>query len=494
MWRRGVLTARDRRFITLSCVGAAGAITPIETHVWAALNSDDLTYAEFDEFVLFFGTQLGWPKASVLTMHGMMAAFRLAEERGQPLEQHDFERWVDPVDDDTRRQRGEAAYLDVHGVPSPPAPTAFRGRAYLDFLYGEIWTRDAAPDPARPADRQHLLRRGRRRRRGGEPSTSGAALAMEELTYEELQELVVHYAVYLGWTARAAASTTCSSRRPATRASRRRERRPHAPRRLRRPRQPGRADGPAHRRRRVPDHALGPPRRSRSSPSATPRRRWRRSRPSSGAASDVLGVCVVDDAGVDEVLRGPDGALAAMADGSIVVVHSTVHPDDLRAAAGGLPRTSTCSTRRSAAAAHKAAAGELLVMVGGPAEVVDRCRPVLETFGDPVLHVGPARRRARRPRSSTTRCSPRSWRSPPRSSPSPRPGTSTTQAVATILASGSGRSYAAEVVAGSGFDLDGLAPFAGELLAKDVGILVDRAGLTDTVLLAAADRALARWA
>src|SRR6516162_5330037 len=68
MWRRGVLTPRDRRLITLSCVGAAGAITPIETHVWAALNSDDLTYAEFDELVLHFGTQLGWPKASVLQM------------------------------------------------------------------------------------------------------------------------------------------------------------------------------------------------------------------------------------------------------------------------------------------------------------------------------------------------------------------------------------------------------------------------------------------
>src|SRR5881275_359101 len=45
-----------------------------------------------------------------------------------------------------------------------------------------------------------------------------------------------------------------------------------------------------------------------------------------GAAVDVLCVCVVDDAGVDEVLRGADGALATIADGSIVVVHSTVHP------------------------------------------------------------------------------------------------------------------------------------------------------------------------
>jgi 3-hydroxyisobutyrate dehydrogenase len=45
-----------------------------------------------------------------------------------------------------------------------------------------------------------------------------------------------------------------------------------------------------------------------------------------GAACDVLGVCVVDDTGVDEVLRGPDGALASMGDGSVVIVHSTVHP------------------------------------------------------------------------------------------------------------------------------------------------------------------------
>ena len=199
MWRRGVLTARDRRFITLSCVGAAGAITPIETHVWAALNSDDITYAEFDEFVLFFGTQQGWPKASVLSMHGMMSAFRLAEERDQPLEQHDFGPWAGPDDDHVRRERGEAAYLEVHGEPSAPAPTAFRGRFYLDFLYGEVWTRT-----------KHLTRRDRRLIAICCAAAAGAsdevaehlkaALRMEDLTYEELQEAVVHYAVYMGWS------------------------------------------------------------------------------------------------------------------------------------------------------------------------------------------------------------------------------------------------------------------------------------------------------
>lgn len=198
MWRRGVLTARDRRFITLSCVGAAGAITPIETHVWGALNSDDLTYAEFDEFVLFFGTQLGWPKASVLTMYGMMSAFRLAEERGRSLEEHDYERWTDPTDDATRRNRGIAAYSEVHGAPPPSPTTAFSGDARLDFLYGEIWTRT-----------KHLTRRDRRIvslccavAAGIDDEVTDhlrAALAGEELTYGELQEIVVHVAVYLGW-------------------------------------------------------------------------------------------------------------------------------------------------------------------------------------------------------------------------------------------------------------------------------------------------------
>jgi len=198
MWRRGVLTPRDRRMITLSCVGAAGAITPIETHVWAALNSDDLTYAEFDEFVLHFGTQLGWPKASVLHMYGMMSLFKLAEERGLELEQHDFEPWAEPTDDDTRRRRGEDAYRGVHGAEPPAATSPFVGRAYLDYLYGEVWTRD-----------RHLTRRDRRivsiccaAAAAIDEETTGhlrAALAQGELTLEELQELVMHFTVYLGW-------------------------------------------------------------------------------------------------------------------------------------------------------------------------------------------------------------------------------------------------------------------------------------------------------
>ncbi len=198
MWRRGVLTARDRRWITLSCVGAMDAAIPIETHVWAALNSGDVTPDEFDEFVLHFSTQLGWPKGSALNFQGMMALARLAEERGELPPSDGFVPWGDPVDDDARRIRGESAYREVHGDDPQPALTPFRGAASRDFLYGEVWTRE-----------RYLTRRDRRIITiccSGAVSAVGparehlrAALASGDLTYEELQELVVHFAVYCGW-------------------------------------------------------------------------------------------------------------------------------------------------------------------------------------------------------------------------------------------------------------------------------------------------------
>jgi 3-hydroxyisobutyrate dehydrogenase len=209
-----------------------------------------------------------------------------------------------------------------------------------------------------------------------------------------------------------------------------------------------------------------------------------------GAASDVLGVCVVDDAGVDQVLRGPGGALAAMADGSVVIVHSTVHPATCLRLQEDFPELHVLDAPVSGGG-HKAAAGELLVMVGGPPEVVERCRPVLETFGDPVLQVGPlGSGQEAKILNNALFAAQLAVAAEVFALATARHLHQ--QAVATILSNGSGRSYAAEVVAGSGFGLEALAPFAGELLAKDVGILVDLADLTDTALLVAADRALER--
>lgn len=198
MWTRGILTARDRRLITLCCVGAADSVFPIESHTWAALNSGDISWDEFDEFVLHFATQMGWPKGSVLSMYGMKAQSKLCEERGEQMSPARFVRWTDPVDDATRRARGEAAYTDVLGKSAPDARSIFQRHTYRDFLYGEVWTRDA-----------YLTRRDRRiisiccsAAVGADAEVRDhirAALKQGDLTLEELQALVEHYAVYVGW-------------------------------------------------------------------------------------------------------------------------------------------------------------------------------------------------------------------------------------------------------------------------------------------------------
>ena len=208
-----------------------------------------------------------------------------------------------------------------------------------------------------------------------------------------------------------------------------------------------------------------------------------------GAASDVLCVCVVDDAGVDEVLRGPAGALTGMADGSIVVVHSTVHPATCVRLQADYPALHIIDAPVSGGG-HKAAAGELLVMVGGPTDVVEQCRPILETFGDPVVHVGPlGAGQGAKVLNNTVFTAQLALAAEVFELATAR-GLDH-QAMATILATGSGRSYAAELVAGSGFTLNGLAA-AGPLLAKDIGIFADHPASTDSTLLAVADDALAR--
>ena len=108
------------------------------------------------------------------------------------------------------------------------------------------------------------------------------------------------------------------------------------------------------------------------------------------AASDLVCLCVVNDADVDGLVDGDEGLLAGLRPGGIIAVHSTVHPDTCRAlaeraAAHGVS-VIDAPVSGGAPAAEK---GSLLVMVGGDDVVVEKCRPVFETYADPVIHLGP---------------------------------------------------------------------------------------------------------
>jgi 3-hydroxyisobutyrate dehydrogenase len=105
-----------------------------------------------------------------------------------------------------------------------------------------------------------------------------------------------------------------------------------------------------------------------------------------GAACDHVGVCVVDDAGVESVCNE---LIPAMKPGSRIVIHSTIHPDHCqqlaaKAAACGIALLDAPVSGGGPAAA----AGTLTVMVGGDAVVLEAARPVLESFAGLIVHLG----------------------------------------------------------------------------------------------------------
>ena len=104
----------------------------------------------------------------------------------------------------------------------------------------------------------------------------------------------------------------------------------------------------------------------------------------------VIGLCVRDDRDVEALLYGEAGMLAQTARGSVIAVHSTVTQ-------AGLLRWAADAAARGIdlidAPVSRGKLGKephfLCYMVGGDAAVLERCRPVLETSAESIIHAGP---------------------------------------------------------------------------------------------------------
>ncbi len=108
------------------------------------------------------------------------------------------------------------------------------------------------------------------------------------------------------------------------------------------------------------------------------------------AGSDVVFVVVFNDAQVRAVLQGTEGVFAGAPEGSTVVIVSTIPTGtvlEMREEGAGLGvSVVVCGVSGGPEAS---ASGELVCMIGGSAEEVDRLRPVLDVVSCLVLHMGP---------------------------------------------------------------------------------------------------------
>lgn len=110
-----------------------------------------------------------------------------------------------------------------------------------------------------------------------------------------------------------------------------------------------------------------------------------------GAArgAEVLVTMVADDAALETVILGPEGALAALPPGAVHISMSTISPAlstrlaERHGAAGQMYIAAPVFGRPEAAEAKK-----LWIVAAGPASGLERCRPILDAMGQGVIVVG----------------------------------------------------------------------------------------------------------
>jgi 3-hydroxyisobutyrate dehydrogenase len=208
------------------------------------------------------------------------------------------------------------------------------------------------------------------------------------------------------------------------------------------------------------------------------------------AVSDLICICVVDDAGVEEVMDAEPGVLSGVRPGSLIAVHSTVHPDTCHRLAGRAATRGVALVDAPVSGGGQAAAERrLLVMVGGGREEYERALPVFSTFGSPVLHLGPLGS-GQTAKALNNLLFTAHLGLATKLFDLARGLDFDQAALAEALIAGSARSYGFELIARMDFGPAPLADSAGALLRKDVGIVASLAAAAgvpaDVLLLAAA--------
>ncbi|MBY4039227.1 NAD(P)-dependent oxidoreductase [Rhodococcus fascians] len=195
-----------------------------------------------------------------------------------------------------------------------------------------------------------------------------------------------------------------------------------------------------------------------------------------GRVSDLVCLCVVDDSGLESVVLGDDGVLAGMAPGSAIAIHSTVRPETCRRLAEAAAKVGVEVIDAPVSGGGPGAeAGTLLVMTGGDEATVDRFRPVFASYADSVVHLGPLGAGQNTKLLNNTLFTANLATAAGIFSAGSDLGVDPKN-LSTVLARGSGASFAAAVVGASRGDLSAMSSTAGPLLRKDVEILVEVLG------------------
>jgi 4-carboxymuconolactone decarboxylase len=199
VWTRPGLSRRNRRFVTLPCVAAADAEQPLREHVYAALNSGDLSIGEMRETVLHFAVYSGWPKASRFNIVVDEQWERIHRDRGQETPAPEpLLPLVTPSDPEERLVTGEQSFRDINCIPfAPIRDNPYSGAGILNFVFGEMWLR-----PGLGMKERRLITVACVAFQDAPiPILSHvyAALKSRDVSFDEMDEVALQFGAYYGW-------------------------------------------------------------------------------------------------------------------------------------------------------------------------------------------------------------------------------------------------------------------------------------------------------
>jgi 3-hydroxyisobutyrate dehydrogenase-like beta-hydroxyacid dehydrogenase len=117
--------------------------------------------------------------------------------------------------------------------------------------------------------------------------------------------------------------------------------------------------------------------------------RWRQTPREVAQAADITLSMVSDTAALSSIADGPDGVLAGLSAGKIYVDMSTVSPRLIRDLARRVTSLGAHMLEAPVSGSVPAVeAGTLIIFVGGEASVLEKVRPIFETLGQKIIHVG----------------------------------------------------------------------------------------------------------
>ena len=107
--------------------------------------------------------------------------------------------------------------------------------------------------------------------------------------------------------------------------------------------------------------------------------------------ADIVFTCVGNDDDVRQIVFGADGVLGAMAEGSLLVDHTTTSADLARELAAACAAKGIGFVDAPVSGGESGAVnGKLAIMCGGSADDLAQAEPVMDAYAKAIVHVGPA--------------------------------------------------------------------------------------------------------